>query len=179
VLIGHSMGGLVARSACHQAAPGGWLERARAVISLGAPNLGVPLEKLGNVATWALSRLGSVWARIAVDVANRRSAGIKDLRFGYLHEEEWRGHDPDALLQNNRLQPELPGVRSYFLGASVADEPTRPGGALVGDGMVRLPSACADGLEWDDRCVLGGLGHLDLLNHPRVYAQIHAWCSAP
>jgi pimeloyl-ACP methyl ester carboxylesterase len=177
VLIGHSMGGLVARSACHQAEADGWLEHVRAVISLAAPSLGVPLEKLGNVATWALSQLGSVWARIVVDVANARSAGIKDLRFGYLHEEDWRGHDPDALLQNNRCpHPNLPGVRSYFLGASVTADPSRSGGALVGDGMVRLPSACGEGLEWDGRCVLGGLGHLDLLNHPQVYAQIRAWC---
>jgi triacylglycerol lipase len=179
VLIGHSMGGLVARSACHQAGPAGWLLHARAVISLGAPGLGAPLEKLGNVATWALSQLGSVWARITVEVANTRSAGIKDLRFGYIHDEDWRGHDPDALLQNNRRVPSpIPGVRSYFIAGSMSDDPSRPGGTLVGDGMVRLPSACGEGLDGGDHCVLGGLGHLDLLNHPRVYAQIRAWCEA-
>ena len=46
-LVGHSMGGLVARSACHQADLGGarWVEQARHVFGLGTPHFGAPLER--------------------------------------------------------------------------------------------------------------------------------------
>ena len=53
VLIGHSMGGLVARSACHYGAS--WTDRVRHVFCLGSPHLGADLEKGANV-------LGSRWA---------------------------------------------------------------------------------------------------------------------
>ena len=58
VLVGHSMGGLVARSACHYGDLDGstWAPRVRHVVSLGTPHLGAPLEKATNVAGWALAR---------------------------------------------------------------------------------------------------------------------------
>ncbi|HTL34438.1 MAG TPA: hypothetical protein VL326_15025, partial [Kofleriaceae bacterium] len=50
VLLGHSMGGLVARSACHVAGEHGhtWQQRLRALITLGSPHHGAPLERGGN-----------------------------------------------------------------------------------------------------------------------------------
>ena len=58
-------------------------------------------------------------------------------------------------------------------------------GQLLGDLAVRLPSASGGPPELADRgvgeenqvLVLGGLNHLDVVNHPRVYEQIKAWCS--
>src|SRR5919197_531313 len=46
-LIGHSMGGLVARSACCQGSESGrrWTGLVRHVVSLGTPHLGAPLEQ--------------------------------------------------------------------------------------------------------------------------------------
>ena len=46
-LVGHSMGGLVARSAGYQASESGqrWSERVRHIVSLGTPHLGAPLER--------------------------------------------------------------------------------------------------------------------------------------
>ena len=52
----------------------------------------------------------------------------------------------------------------------------------MGDLLVPPRSAVGDTGD-DDRLAfppdhvhrLGGLSHLDLLNHPRVYAQIHRW----
>ena len=46
-LVGHSMGGLVARSACHRAGADGaaWVGRVRHVVSLGTPHMGAPLAQ--------------------------------------------------------------------------------------------------------------------------------------
>ncbi len=50
-LLGHSMGGLVARSACHQAELAGlaWRKRLSSLVTLGSPHLGAPLERYGSL----------------------------------------------------------------------------------------------------------------------------------
>src|SRR4051812_38159251 len=53
-LVGHSMGGLVARSACHYG--GEWTRLVRHVFCLGGPHLGAPLQKAANAAAHALPR---------------------------------------------------------------------------------------------------------------------------
>ena len=59
VLVGHSMGGLVARSACYQAAERGddWVGRVRHVVSLGSPHMGAPLAQGVHWASAALHAL--------------------------------------------------------------------------------------------------------------------------
>ena len=47
-LIGHSMGGLLARSAVHHGAGMAWPRRLSRLITLGAPHLGAPLEQGGQ-----------------------------------------------------------------------------------------------------------------------------------
>src|SRR5436309_2177677 len=100
VLVGHSMGGLVARSACHYGEAGGasWTGRVRHVFCLGTPHLGAPLERSANLAGWALTRLPET--RPFGDLVNARSAGIKDLRFGSCIEEDWCDCHPDEFLRD-------------------------------------------------------------------------------
>ncbi len=43
-------------------------------------------------------------------------------------------------------------------------------GARIGDGLVPVPAR-----HTVDTAVLGGLHHLDLLNHPRVYERLTTW----
>ena len=82
VLVGHSMGGLVARSACHYGRVEGhrWTQAVRDVVCLGSPHLGAPVEKGINALGWALDRIPET--QPLARVVNQRSAGIKDLRFG-------------------------------------------------------------------------------------------------
>jgi len=49
VIIGHSMGGLVSRSACYYGAFNGhdWLRHLRKLIFLGTPHHGTPMERTG------------------------------------------------------------------------------------------------------------------------------------
>ncbi len=185
VLVGHSMGGLVVRSACHQGRErgDGWVGAVRHVFCLGTPHLGAPLEKLGNVAGWALGALDVT--RPLGRIVNGRSVGIKDLRFGYLVEEDWRGKDLDALLENDRHDiPFLDSATHYFVAATLTRSPSHPVGFVIGDTLVRFPSASGGGAAAHARRIpfrdehghhVGRLGHMRLLNHPAVYAQVRAW----
>jgi pimeloyl-ACP methyl ester carboxylesterase len=181
-LVGHSMGGLVARSACHYGEQEGhaWTEPLRHIFCLGTPHLGAPLERAANVAGWALARLPE--SRPFADLFfNRRSVGIKDMRFGNCVEEDWCDCDPDEFLRDRcREVPFLPGATYYFVVATLTK---RPGGLghLVGDLLVQYPSASGNGrrrripFELENGHHLGGAHHMRLLNHPDVYAQIRKW----
>jgi pimeloyl-ACP methyl ester carboxylesterase len=182
VLVGHSMGGLVARSACHLAheddAP--WVDRLRHVVCLGAPHLGAPLEKATNVAGWTLGRLPET--RPFANVVNGRSAGIKDLRFGSCAEADWCDCDADELLKDRCHDvPFVDTAGYYFVGATLSRSERHPIGNVIGDLLVRLPSASGRGrrrtipFEADNGRHVGGLTHFDLLNHLAVYDQLRDW----
>ena len=182
VIVGHSMGGLVARSACHygQNEGHGWTSAVRHVFCLGSPHLGAPLEKGVNALGWALGRVPET--RPLANVLNVRSAGIKDLRYGSCAEEDWCDCDPDELLTDRCHDvPFLPGARFYFVAATLSRRPGDPLGAILGDLLVRVPSASGAGgrrqigFAIEDGHHVGGLTHFDLLNHPAVYDQIRAW----
>jgi hypothetical protein len=176
------MGGLVARSACHYGRADGheWTQAVRHVFCLGSPHLGAPLEKGINALGWALASIPET--EPLARVVNQRSAGIKDLRYGACIEEDWCDCDPDELL-TDRCQdvPFLPDATFYFIAATISRSAGDPLGTLVGDLLVRVPSASGAGRRRripfgaDDGRRLDGLNHLDLLNHPAVYEQIRAW----
>jgi pimeloyl-ACP methyl ester carboxylesterase len=181
VLVGHSMGGLVARSACHYGEEGGhrWTTSVRHVFCLGSPHLGADLEKGANAVGWALGRLPET--RGIANLLNTRSVGIKDLRYGACLEEDWCDCDPDEFLRDRCNEvPFLPDATYYFIGATLSEGPM---GQLLGDLLVRMPSASGRGngtgrsipFEVDHGYELAGLNHFDLLNHPAVYEQIRAW----
>jgi pimeloyl-ACP methyl ester carboxylesterase len=182
VIVGHSMGGLVVRSACHygQSQGLGWPGAVRHVFCLGSPHLGAPLEKGVNALGWALGRLPETGP--LANVLNVRSAGIKDLRYGSCAEEDWCDCDADELLTDRCHDvPFLPGARFYFVAATLSQRPGHPLGAILGDLLVRVPSASGAGrrrqvgFAIEDGHHVGGLTHFDLLNHPAVYDQIRAW----
>lgn len=178
VLVGHSMGGLVARSAAHYGAKetADWIGRLRHVVCLGAPHLGSPLEKGANILGILLGAFDTAGTQVAAELLEARSAGIKDLRFGYTTDEEWLGKDPDGFLDDNRQDlPLVDGVGYYALAASVTRDPEHPLGVLLGDLLVRPPSATGQASEptrsipFRSGRVLAGMCHLELANHPEVY----------
>ena len=178
VLIGHSVGGLVARSACHYGAGTTCVDKVRHVFTLGTPHRGAPLEQAANAASVALARLPET--RPLARAMNLRSAGIKDLRYGYLTDECWMDQDCDAFLRNtSREIPFPPTTRHYFICATLTREADAPAGRIIGDLLVLQPSAWAH--EGRGRRMrfpiehyhhLGGANHFDLLNHPAIYAQM-------
>jgi pimeloyl-ACP methyl ester carboxylesterase len=74
-LVGHSMGGLVSRSAAHFAKLDGqaWVEHVRKVISLGSPHMGAPLEQAVHYASYAFGKLPET--RMMSTFLRRRSSG--------------------------------------------------------------------------------------------------------
>lgn len=183
VLVGHSMGGLVARSACATAVANAsdgdgtshWPSLLTHTVSLGAPHLGAPLERQTARLVPQLARLPET--RPVAAALRARSIGIKWLRHGSILDGDHPA-DPDDPRLDPRVTTPLPAngrhhaIAATRTGTSVA-RPTRAGG----DGIVPVASAHGQhrqpsrsvGFAADDLHVLSGLAHLDLLNHPRVH----------
>ena len=175
VLVGHSMGGLVIRGACHEAASTAqtWLAKVRHVVYLGSPHLGAPLEKAVNVSAWGLGLAPE--SRPFAGVLNTRSVGIKDLRFGYVCDEDWCDCEPDALLQNTRRElPAHEGLTCHHVAATLTARDRHPLGVLAGDLLVRHASASGRGIAVarSTKRHFGRRTHFDLLNDPEVYAHM-------
>lgn len=183
-LVGHSMGGLVARSAAHYAQLQGqaWISRLTHVLCIGSPHTGSFVEKSANVAASLLGAFPAAGTQVPARILNARSSGIKDLRFGYVVDEDWTRRDPDALLTDHRHDvPLVPAVTYGFMAASYVRDAGHPLGALLGDLLVRMPSASGKAEErvrdvpFHIGYQLSGLHHLALLNHPDVYGQLRAF----
>ena len=181
-LVGHSMGGLVSRSACHYGEAEGhlWTDRVRHVVCLGTPHLGAPLEKAANVAGWAFNRIPET-RPFGDFFLNDRSAGIKDLRFGSCVEEDWCDCEPDEFLRDRcREVPFLESATYSFVAATLSRRPHGAGGR-VGDLLVTYTSASGAGrgrripFADDNGAHVCGIDHMRLLNHPVVYAQVREW----
>lgn len=173
-LLGHSMGGLVARSAIAQSPGRRWPARLQALVTLGTPHLGAPLERGGQQVQQLLAI--SAYSRPLAALAARRSAGIRDLRHGSLLEAD-AGHASRLALP--------PGLRCYAAAATTTREPRGPISAWLGDGLVPVASAlgrhreAARRLDFTDTAVFTGLGHLALQTDAAVLAQLQVWLAPP
>jgi pimeloyl-ACP methyl ester carboxylesterase len=150
VLIGHSMGGLVSRSAVHAASERGrrWLPLLKRAFYLGTPHLGAPLERFGSTVTWALARIDNPYTKLIADIVDLRSGGMKDLGHANLRREDWEGAGADALLQNRRHPvPLLPHIRHHLIAGALTADPWLP--LLFGDAMVSLRSATGRAVAGD------------------------------
>jgi hypothetical protein len=171
MLVGHSMGGLLARSAVHQAQQSGhrWPTALSDLVFLGTPHHGAPLERAGH---WVDTVLGATpYAAPFARLGRLRSAGITDLRHGRLIE------DDGGEVQHVALPP---GVRCAAIAATLGAEGGNLKGRLLGDGLVPLASALGRhrnaarrlAFAHDRQWVGHGLGHMDLLKDSAVYAQL-------
>jgi len=183
-LVGHSMGGLVARSAVKLAQDQGlgWRERVHTLVCLGSPHQGAPLERAGH---WVDLLLGS--NRHSAPLARLgqlRSAGITDLRHGLVQDADWQGRDRFAASHAPHQPLPLPaGVACYALAGTTAAKRSPMADRLLGDGLVPLRSALGEhedqALRLDfapeARHIAYRTGHLQLLSSPAVCRQLLAW----
>jgi pimeloyl-ACP methyl ester carboxylesterase len=185
-LVGHSMGGLVARSAGCQASEQGqrWVTRVRHVVSLGSPHMGTPVAQGVHYAAHALHAVPET--RPFGRFLRRRSAGIRDLRQGSLVDRDWEGRDPDAPRASACAEvPLLEGATHCFVAATLTSSERHPLGRLIGDALVLPPSASGRSrartipFRAEHGMQLGGAHHLALLNHPAVYERLREWLSQP
>lgn len=180
MLIGHSMGGLVARSACAAALERGadWVELVSHTVSLGTPHLGAPMEQRTAQTVALMEKVPELrpvgrWLR-------SRSVGIKWLRHGALLDPDVAADIDDPHEDPRTCVPLLPHGRHHVLAVTLTEDPDRLLSRVLGDGLVLQPSAHGRHrdesrsirFETSDVHALGGLHHFDLLNHPRVYALL-------
>jgi pimeloyl-ACP methyl ester carboxylesterase len=179
-IVGHSMGGLVARSAVHQAAQAGmqWPSRLKELVFLGTPHHGAPLERGGN---WLHRGLGiSPYAAPFTRLSGLRSEGITDLRHGNLLESDW-AQDRFTHRDQRTVVPLPSGVACYAVGATLGE--SEGSAQWLGDGLVPLESALGRHqrptrdlhIPASHQYVAHGVHHLDLLGDPGVFRHLRRW----
>jgi hypothetical protein len=186
-IVGYSMGGLLARSAVYYgtAANHKWPGRLRQVIFVGTPHHGSRLERAGNRADALLNttRYSAPFRRLGTT----RSAGVTDLRHGSVIDEDWQGLDRFGHHHDTRRPIPLPlDVACYAIGATLGSRAGDLKSRVLGDGIVPLDSAL--GIHKNAEYSLSfpesnlwtgyGMGHMDLLRRPEVYARIRDWLAA-
>lgn len=184
VIIGHSMGGLVTRSAINyaQKTQQNWSQYVKKIIFLGTPHHGAPLERGGNWFETTLSK--SAFSAPLSRLGKIRSHGITDLRYGYLTDEDWKGRDPFHPVRDQRVAIPLPkDISCYTVAATMSKKEQWLLNHITGDGLVPVRSAL--GLHDNSKYQLDfrpshqyishQTGHLDLLNHEKIYEQIKKW----
>jgi pimeloyl-ACP methyl ester carboxylesterase len=192
-LLGHSMGGLVARSAVDQGQWLGhdWTRLLDNLVFLGTPHFGAPLERAGALLDTLLHT--TPYTRPFTLLSRSRSRGIQDLRHGNLGPVN-QDHDASSghsLSSAGRRPCPLPsGVSVLAIAGTRANhERLQRAGSrarnLEGDGLVPVTSALgihADvehdlGLPDSCRVVLPATNHMELLASPDTIREVSAWLS--
>jgi PGAP1-like protein len=183
-ILGHSMGGLVARSAIHygRLARHAWPGVLRELVFLGTPHHGAPLERGGQ---WIDTLLGATpYTEPFRRLGRARSAGITDLRHGCVLDEDWQGRDRFAHGADPRRPLPLPqGIACFAVAAHLGADRSERGEHLLGDGLVPVASALGShadarlnldfpsGHQW----IADATSHMDLLSRAAVYEHVRAW----
>jgi pimeloyl-ACP methyl ester carboxylesterase len=184
-IIAHSMGGLLTHSACHYAQESGlqWVKKVKNIFLLATPHLGSYLERLANIVTNILEQVPNWQTRLVGKAINLRSAGIKDLRFGYIREDDWKNKKPDELLENNKIPIQKRSDVSYYvISGRLTQEEKHWISQLFGDILVSTESATARSKNEDEfnfspenHHEFANTDHIELSTMPEVYEKIKNW----
>lgn len=176
-LLGHSMGGLVIRSAAHQARQAGmpWADLLREMVFLGTPHHGAPLEQGGN---WLHRGLGvSPYLAPFTRLSGVRSEGITDLRHGNLLDEDWAG-GRFAPRDTRSALPLPAGVACYAIAGALSEGATGDGLVAVTSALGRHAVAARDlQIPPERHWIAQGVGHIALLHDEAVSQKMRHWLS--
>ena len=173
VILGHSMGGLVSRSALRSGRLAGhrWPEFLSKMVFLGTPHLGASLERWGTGLDTLLGI--SPYSAPIGHIGKVRSAGIRDLGEGNIG----GGKESSA-------GEHLGKAVRYFAVAATIRPAHREGLASgFGDGLVSLRSALGKHRHRDrslaipaaHQAIIDQTNHFDLLASKRVYQCLAHW----
>ncbi len=168
ILMGHSMGGLLIRSACHhgQAQNHRWLANLTDCVYLGSPHDGSWLAKGAKATADLLNRAPRDYLRVVGEVIDVRSEGIRNLSRG------------EVVSANQAEPPLVPGARHFVVCGLLARSRTHPVNALFGDALVHESSARGQertGWELAGVATFPGVDHIRLAHHPDVARQLAEW----
>jgi triacylglycerol lipase len=186
MLLGHSMGGLVFRSACYygKKEKKKWVRLVKKIFYLGSPHFGTHFEKFGKLTSTILRLIPTIPTNAIAAFIDLRSAGIKDLRHGYITHQDWQKKNADDLFYvHQNKTPLLKTAEHYLVCGTISKKLDSKVGRLFGDGMVHPGSGTGQGLLPSsriafpkDHCkVFPGISHYNLLKSQQVYQQIKSW----
>lgn len=184
VILVHSMGGLLSRSAFFYGTKNGqsWTKFLTKIIFLGTPHHGSPLERIGNHVDRLLTAIP--YAKPFTRLGKMRSSGITDLRFGNLVTEDWEGRDRfEKQIDERKIIPLPKNVECFTIAAIIGKLGDNLKEKTVGDGLVQLKSALGKheneaqnlGFKPENTMILYEANHLDLLSDKRVLEQVKKW----
>ena len=184
MVLAHSMGGLVMRSALYyaQQQKKDWPGYLRKIVFLGTPHHGAPLERLGNYLHTVLATVP--YTKPLSRLARWRSAGVTDLRYGNLLEKDWQGRDRFKWMGDQRQIVPLPeDVICYSIAAVTDSLKNKMPVGRPGDGLVEVESALGKhkeaaknlSFEEENTWIAQQHSHLDLLSSSRVFTKIKDW----
>ncbi|MCD9150823.1 alpha/beta hydrolase [Psychrobacter sanguinis] len=186
-LVGHSMGGLVSRSALYYGGEtsDSWVSKVDKLITLGTPHHGAVLERIGDIVQQSISKLP--FAGSLGKLGDIRSTGIIDLRHGSVRDEDWQSLATRSVLPDSERQvtPLPPHITAYFLAGTLSEtEDSSKMSYLLGDGLVNINSALGEHTEMhtlqvpkERKKVFYGVGHFGLLSDKQVLDQAIDWLS--
>ena len=187
-IVAHSMGGLLARGACYYAGQEAlrWPRCLKHIVFLGTPHHGAPLERAGN---WVDVVLRSTpYTAPFAKLGQLRSAGITDLRYGHVLDQDWQGRDRFERSPDRRQCVPLPeGVVCYAVAATTAARRSALADRLVGDGLVPLHSALGQhddarrnlAFSESSQWIAYRMNHMALLSSSEVTRQMEHWLTPP
>ena len=184
LLIGHSMGGLVVRSACYYAGQHNeaWVQHVKRIFYLGTPHDGADLARLAQAAETALHAVPNPITRIIGNVFSLRSQGIKDLSRGTLLAPDVIDEGCDDCVDSDggahhhpRVVPWLPHAQHYLVAGTIGGDASHIASVLLGDGLVSAPANMDDAIDPAHIRLFPGVSHMQLARRWEVYQQIKTW----
>lgn len=184
VIIAHSMGGLLSRSACYYAheQQHTWTQHLKKIVFLGTPHHGAPLERAGNYVDVILEAIP--YAKPFARLGKIRSAGVTDLRYGSIVDEDWQGTDRFEMQSDQRQHIPLPDqVSCYSIAAVVGKATESVSSQLLGDNLVPVQSALGQhknpdkslAFKQENTWIAYESNHMNLLSNADVYSKIVGW----
>ena len=181
VLVGHSLGGLLIRSACHYGRQSGcdWLEPLNKAIYLGTPHHGVPWQSLTANMLHRWSTSSNPVIQKLYSFYEGRSAAVRDIVDMALIEEHWRSEEASKPLAWSE------DMEHYFIAGSINEDPNHVMSHAFGDVLVPIGSAQArsalhghmpspPNLE-QNSALVPGVKHIALAHSKEVYNQLQRW----
>jgi len=184
VIVAHSMGGLVTRSALYygEQHEKNWTKHLKKVVFLGTPHHGSYIERTGNYLDLILESIP--YAKPFARLGKIRSAGVTDLRYGNLIDEDWKNNDRFEIKNDQRKIIKLSKQIEFYSIAAVIGNKTAPlSTQVLGDTLVHVKSALGQhknpkknlDFKKENIWISYDSNHLDLLNNLKILDKLKVW----
>ena len=184
VIIAHSMGGLVSRSALYYGEQNQkrWTKHVKKIVFLGTPHHGSYVERTGNYLDLILESIH--YAKPFARLGKIRSAGVTDLRYGNLIDEDWKDDNRFEIKNDKRRNIQLSKqIEFYSIAAVIGNETASLSTQILGDTLVDVKSALGQhknpnknlNFKKENIWISYDSNHLDLISNPKILNKLKIW----